>query len=72
MRRPSVSGWFESALKYLTVCGLPSSNDFEVGFGESGDQQAVAVLHVKEDVNHVDLRLECLNRFVVLSGCWDC
>ena len=22
---PSVSGWFDSAEKYLTVCGLPSS-----------------------------------------------
>src|ERR1035438_1487111 len=46
----------------LDGLGLAVFEHVEVALHEAGDQQAVVVLHIKEDADHVDLRLEGLSR----------
>ena len=57
---PSVSGRFVSAVKYFTVCGLPSSRDIEVVLGKVRNERAVLVFDVEEKLHDVDVHLQSL------------
>ena len=61
---PRVSGRFDSAAKYLMVCGLPSSKTVEVVFGQVGDERAMLIFDIEEKSNDVDVD------FQGLAGPW--
>ncbi len=54
MRMPRVSGRFDSAAKYLMVCGLPSSRTSKSVFGQVGNECAMLVFDVEEKSDDVD------------------
>ena len=73
---PRVSGWFDVRRKVLDGLRLAVLQHLEVVLRQVGDQHAVLVLHVEEQVDDVDLGLEGLQRswsevaLLVLAGGW--
>ena len=63
-----MSGRFDSAVKYLMVCGLPSSamsKSFLVRLGISG---AVLVFHVEEQLHDIDVDFQSLGGLLRVVG----
>src|SRR5215469_10268374 len=72
MRIPSVKGKFDSAVKYLIVCGLPSSSSVKFSLGRLGMSPPFFSFTLKKNWTTLTLtfRVSAVSCSSSLSFCW--